>query len=318
MKKIYKLAAVLAAACILFVCSSVAAPQVDMDYSGKLDPFTGLPLGAEGNSTENKMRVNVAGDIWYDREEGRFIIPAGEGTLNIHSTVTDGMMVTDAVAITPDEGVNLVIYRDGEKLEEVDLAYISEPGSYVVASEMSGSNERIMSFTIINSVSGKAKSYSMPSGFLMENAKLNGQEIYFERTYVSLDAEGEYEIDYRCARTDISYKLVFEADYTPPVLKLEGVVDGAKRGEVDISDIEDGAEVYLTLNGERLSGRKVLTQSGDYKIVITDRAGNTTNYEFSILTYFNISSISFITLIILIIIAVIAYLMIERKRLRVR
>ena len=49
-----------------------------------------------------------------------------------------------------------------------------------------------------------------------------------------------------------------------------------------------------------------------------DAAGNTSEYHFTILMYFNLSSLMFMALVVAVAVAVGAYIVISRKRLEVR
>jgi hypothetical protein len=125
-------------------------------------------------------------------------------------------------------------------------------------------------------------------------------------------------VQYECARNGLSYNLQTIIDHTPPTLALENVVNGLARGPVDISDLEEGCKIGITLNGGKMSYREELTLSGDYKIILQDEAGNLTDYEFSILVYFDLSSWIFFAMVMLAVVGTGVYLYLERKRMRVR
>ena len=116
----------------------------------------------------------------------------------------------------------------------------------------------------------------------------------------------------------MSYTLQTVIDHTPPTQALENEVNGLARGPVDISDLEEGCRIGITLNGGKMNYRKELTLSGDYEIVLQDPAGNLTNYEFSILVYFDSNSGIFFALVVLVLVGTGIYLYRERKRVLVR
>jgi hypothetical protein len=150
----------------------------------------------------------------------------------------------------------------------------------------------------------------------------NGEQVaakpQWDRGKVSMSQEGYYRVKYECARSGQSYTLQTVIDHTPPKLALENVVNGLARGPVDISDLEEGCKIGITLNGGKMSYREELTLSGDYKIILQDEAGNLTDYEFSILVYFDLSSWIFFAMVMLTVIGTGVYLYLERKRMRVR
>ena len=72
------------------------------------------------------------------------------------------------------------------------------------------------------------------------------------------------------------------------------------------------------MDGKEINYSKVLNQSGNYKILLSDPAGNTTTYNFTILVYFDTNSMAVAGVMVLLVIALIVYLMLVRKHLKVR
>jgi hypothetical protein len=167
----------------------------------------------------------------------------------------------------------------------------------------------------------------MPAGFAItgvdltvedENGEMVAGKPQWDRNKVSMSEDGVYRVQYECARNGLSYTLQTEIDHTPPTLALENVVNGLARGPVDISDLEEGCKIGISLNGGSMSYREELTLSGDYVIVLQDEAGNLTHYEFSILVYLDANSWIFFALVVLAVAGIGVYLYLERKRMRVR
>ena len=147
---------------------------------------------------------------------------------------------------------------------------------------------------------------------------MNEEPISFEKNYIKLTEEGEYKISYRCLRTNISYQLQLKTDFTGPVLSLAEVKDGKAQGPVDISDAKNAASVTIYHDGEKISRKDVLTESGEYYIELADEAGNKTTYTFTILIYFDGNSWLFFLLMVGSCVLVLIYLVRARRRLRVR
>jgi hypothetical protein len=158
----------------------------------------------------------------------------------------------------------------------------------------------------------------LPAGFEFTEASLNGETIAFEQNYIKLTQEGEYNIQYRCMKTNVSYQLVLKTDFTGPVLSLENVVDGRARGPVDISEAKNAAHISIYHDGEQISRKDVLTESGEYYIELADEAGNKTTYSFTILIYFDGNSWLFLFLVLGSCVGTIIYLIRARRHLRVR
>jgi hypothetical protein len=318
------IAAFLAAAILL----QTTGLAMDLDYSGPIDSFTGTPAGGS-SSFQNQDRVPVSAGIYYDREERAYIYDLGGATgERVSASVADGMIVNEPVRITPSQGLNVRLYRDGDLVENPNLALVEDTGRYVLEAQVLGEQYvRVMSFTVVGATTCLINSYPMPSGFVITDVDLsvkdeNGDWVEaqpkWDRSKVSMSEDGKYRVQYECARNGMSYTLQTVIDHTPPKLALENVVNGLAKGPVDISDLEEDCKIGITLNGGSMSYRKELTMSGDYRILLQDEAGNLTNYEFSILVYFDANSWIFFGLVLLVIAGVGAYLYIERKRMRVR
>ena len=106
---------------------------------------------------------------------------------------------------------------------------------------------------------------------------VNGEEV--KEGYL-FPNEGGYYIDVRnLANTSITYNII--VDLTPPEAALDGVTNnGITSSNVSISWYEDGATA--TLNDEPYKMNAIISASGNYIFILKDRAGNTSNYFFSI------------------------------------
>jgi hypothetical protein len=252
----------------------------------------------------------------------------GASGATVSSNVMDGMIVNESVYITPSQRLEVQLYCNGKLLEGADLSLIKNPGQYVLEARPAGEQYvRVMSFTIVGESTGLISSYPMPASFVVKSVEMaekdeNGEWVaaqpVWDRSKVSMSKEGSYRVQYECARNGMSYTLQTVIDHTPPKLALENVVNGLAKGPVNISDLENGCKIGITLNGGKMSYREELTLSGDYAIMLQDPAGNLTNYEFSILVYFDTSSWIFFGLVVLAVAGTGVYLYMERKRLRVR
>ena len=263
--------------------------------------------------------VYVAGSTYYDSANKAFLYYVdGSSGQTIYSSVADGMITAQAVAVKADAGVAFEVYLDGERIENMSGGPFQEPGEYVVMYMGGAVSERIFSFTIVPEQCNYVTGYKLPMGFEMVNATLNDEPVAFDRDYIKLAEEGEYNIQYQCMKTNVPYEFRVRTDFTGPVLSLEEVIDGVARGPVDISDAKNAAVVNLYHDGEKIARKDILTESGEYYIELADEAGNMTTYSFTILIYFDGNSWLFFLLILAACIGVLIYLMHSRKHLRVR
>ena len=284
-------------------------------YTGPVDSFTGAPLGAaEGDIGGNVILINSM--TGYDRERHMFVTL--QGSRQIYSNVADGMTVTDPVSLILPEGMLCTLYKNGQPAGEVDPLNINEVGAYVLT-EAGGDKMEIMRFTIVNRVTGQLARFEVPDGFEITAALLGGNGVDYKSSYVSMEQEGQYVVEYRCPVTETRYSFSATVDHTAPTLALPGVdEDGYAKGPVDISDLEQGAKIGIWLNEQEISYVSVLTQSGSYRIILEDEAGNTNSYQFVIRVYFNVSGIIFLVVVLAAAVGVGGYVLYSRRHLRVR
>jgi hypothetical protein len=263
--------------------------------------------------------LHIAGSTFYDSVEKTFLYYVNATAAQaVRSNAADGMITNQAVFVKADAGVALEVYLNGERLQSISGGTFQTPGEYVVMYAGGAVSKRLLSFTIVPKLCNSVTSYALPAGFEFTEATLDGEAVAFDKSYIKLTEEGEYNIHYRCVKTNVPYQLLLKTDFTGPVLSLDAVKDGKAQGPVDISDAKNAAHVTIYHDGERIGRKDVLTESGEYYIELTDEAGNKTTYSFTILIYFDGNSWLFFLLIICSCVGVIIYLVRARKRMRVR
>lgn len=300
---------------------SVNAAAVHTEIE-EIDPYTGKPIDTyvEDENAGGYARVWVNETTQYDRGEKMFAYENEKvSPSSIYSSVADGMCVAEPVKIVIPTGITPILFLDGKELENVDYSRIETPGAYTLQATGTGASPtRIMEFRILTKITGKLETFTVPAGFTITDARLNGESVSHDSRSVNLGDEGDYVIDYRCNEAERPYTLEIEVDHTPPTLKLEAVKDHVAKGPVDISDMEEGVTATIMLGNKEIKAKDTLTQSGIYNIVLTDPAGNQTKYSFRILMYLNLSAVGFIILLAVAVAALIIYLMVSRRKLRVR
>lgn len=313
MKKLYSLILLLALAAVF----AMAANAEEIGYSGTLDPYTGL---AEQTVTgkPNTDLIQISDDTFYDQKQNYYIIFADDAQLI--SNIVSGFVVTTPVYIVIPNGINATLYRDGDIVSDPDYDNIRDFGSYVLdISGGSSTSIQPLKFTIVSPETGVINEYRMPKGFRINSVVYDNADIDCDPAVVSLTNEGPYEIRYSCYETKMSYSLNITVDHTPPEITLNGVENGGRsRGKVTIAKDDRDTIVNIYINGERMIYNEELTRSGTYKILATDKAGNTSVYDFIIPVYFNTNGILLVVLLLAIIAAAVAYPFYVRKHLRVR
>lgn len=321
-KNVLRILLSLAMLLTLTTAAWATGPEIDTDYFGPLDTFTGEPTQSTGalGQTLPTDRVWVTNTVQYDRNERMYIFPVGNSAYTVvRASVMDGMVSNRAVRIVPDDGVQVSLFRNGEKMESPDLDNVNLVGEYVLYSGTGlQSDKEILRFTVIGEYTNALMNYNMPDSFQLTEVTCNGEDVYFTRNSVDLSREGAYVIEYRCVRTDVEYTLSYIADFTPPVLALAAVENGIAAGPVDLSDLESGANLSIWHDGEAMNATSTLKASGKYDIIVSDAAGNVNNYSFAIRVYFDGNSIVFFLLILAVLAATAIYILMSKKNLRVR
>ena len=270
-------------------------------------------------ATQADMPLHIAGNTYYDSAEKAFLYYVNTtASQAVRCNIADGMITEQAVSVKADAGVPLEVYLNGERLQSISEGTFQTPGEYVIMYVGGSVPERLFSFTIVPKLCNSVTSYVLPAGFEFTEASLNQESIAFEKNYIKLTQEGEYNIHYRCIKTNVSYQLLLQTDFTGPVLSLEEVKDGKAQGPVDISEVKNAAHVNIYHDGEKISRKDVLTESGEYFIELADEAGNKTTYSFTILIYFDGNSWLFFLLVFASCVGTVIYLVHSRKHLRVR
>jgi hypothetical protein len=302
---------------VLLLNTPVRAFDIDSDYSGVVDTYTGEAVG-DNTTVSMADRVFLDTNVSYDRSNKMFIYTVTGLGSEVGISVCDGMYTTEAVRITMPVEVMYGLYRDGEQIDLTSGEAISTPGSYVLDLSPSATTTQQVRFTILSSVTGKISEYRMPSYFAASEALLNDEPISFTGGVIPMDIEGRYKITYYCQPTGVGYTLSVITDHTPPELALENVIDGVAKGPVSLEDAEPDSTLGIVLNNEPIKAKKKLTESGSYTVTITDAAGNSNIYNFRIQVYFNASAWTFLGILIGLIVIITVYIIVSRKNLRVR
>lgn len=300
---------------VLIPAKSLKAADIDIGYTGPVDPITGEPIS---ENSEPSGIVSITGGNLYDADNKLFMYACADGY--IYSSAADGMIVTGQVDLDITEGLNVFLYKDGEQMSAVP-DYVYEPGTYLFAQSNDISFSEILSFTIVGKTTGELNQYVMPDGFFVKSVYLNGNEQINSYGSVDMNTEGYYEITYRCDDNKTDYVLQVMVDHTAPDITFKGLSDdNTARGPVTIEGMSETDTISVIRYGEQfnIGTDREITSSGDYRVIISDEAGNTVERSFTIMFYLNYRSWVFIGLVIAVVVGIIIALYVARKRLRVR
>lgn len=300
----------------------VQAAEASSDETfGKLDTFTGERISGEqsdSQTTQISEKIWITDNMFYEPEKKAYGYYAGEEI--VYANVADGMIVKGKVSVKVPEAVKAKLYWEGRSMDFTG-GNISRLGSYTVEVTVDATTIQLFSFTIVNSDTNVVLNYNMPEGFRITKATLDGAEIDYTRKFVDMSKEGHYIISYECSKAGVPYTLDVTVDMTPPTVVIEGVdEDGKARGPVAVTHKLEKDTMVITRNGEEYKTMlgSVLTQSGRYVVTVTDPAGNSTEYHFTIMVYLDKSAWIFSALFLVVVIIVTGLFFYFKKNLRVR
>ena len=305
--------------------ASAASGTADITYSGPLDPLTGLPAGSRLTGDDPNYITLREGESGYDLTQKYYVNEVGSRSFT--SSIPNGALLNagaQSVSFTIPGGLSAVLYRNGSALSDADLTDITEEGSYVLDVRESNSSESVsFSFRLLGELTGSVTELSLPSGFAFTYVRLNGEELTTEyNNYTQLLEDGDYDICWSCPAIGRRYTVKFTLDTVAPTLLLPEVVNGEAHSAVTLTDLEQDAYILLTdqKTGETttiLYGDTQIAEAGTYHLAVYDRAGNHTDYDFTIHVYLNISALTAIALALAGIVSLCAYSRYIRKHPRV-
>lgn len=281
-----------------------AGESADIGYSGLLDPMTGLPAG-DRLSGDDPDFVTLHEDAFgYDLAQRCYVNEVG--SLRFTSSIPNGALLNagaQEVSFLIPSGLTAALYRNGNVVADADLTNVTDEGNYLLEVTASNTGESVsFSFRLLGELTGALRELALPAGFSFSYILLNGEELTPEYSnYTTLVEDGTYEVCWSCADIDRRYSVTFTLDTVAPTLSLPEVVNGEAHSAVTLTDLEPNAFVLLTdqKTGETttiLYAETEITQAGTYHLAVYDRAGNHTDYDFTIHVYLNISALAAIAL----------------------
>ena len=283
-----------------------AATDVNIDYEGEIDPYTGEPVNS---SSANEQIVTVMTGVSYDRKSHMFVYSVPNTDYVISCSVASGMVTTETVSLSVPSDLTATLYKNGESVDKTDLTKIKDEGAYSLV--LSGNDSKCTLFV-----------FQVPSGFSLVDVMIDDEKQPYSvgANIVDMQKEGKYVIDYRCTSIEVNFNLSVTIDHTPPEVTFEGIKNGIAKNPVSIKGVEKSDTVKVLRDGEKINLSKdlVIRSPGKYVVTVTDDAGNSVSEKFEIKFYLNEQGWFFGVLILTIIVLAVVYMIMSRKKLRVR
>lgn len=222
------------------------------------------------------------------------------------------------VRIIAKEELTIQMYKNGEQIDYEFEQILNEDGYYQFILTDEIGNQLYSDFLIINTPIKRIETALHESVTITEILKDGeAQELDIVDNILYLVDEGIYKVTVYDNSVNKAFSFTLTLDTTPPTIELVGVENGgATNKEVSTKNpSEKPVTLTVTRNGTELEyelGGK-LKDAGDYKIIVTDVAGNQSEYEFRIYYSYNGATIALFGGLLAIVVLIIIFLVGTRK-----
>lgn len=227
--------------------------------------------GQESDSGQEDREASGRSQVYLE-DEKMYLVTLENG-FTFRSSVPEGMLINQSVAIYPGEG-EYTLYRGEEEVSLNERQETAEYGSYRL---VSGDYE----FTFeINNTYVNRDTFTAPKGTRISTASFNGNTLDTgEGTLLTMETDGSYLVTLKGDYGEI-LEVELNRDTEPPAVEVR--IEG-QTAQISYAS-KDLASVTLSKNGgepREFNGFSI-TETGNYILTVTDRAGNQTLKEFSL------------------------------------
>lgn len=221
-------------------------------------------------------------------------------TADYEINTVDGFVSNDDVVIKANEELTISLSKDGEPFAYEFGTSITEEGNYIAHISDAYGNIAEVSFRVQKTVVLNDFAHDF-TGVNIVSSTCNG-----EACELNFAADGKYEIT--ATDGEKEYTFTVTLDRVAPEIVLNGAENGGEtKSEVVVESISEEADITVYYNGEKIEYRvgASVSELGEYRIVVTDAAGNTREYTFTIVYGLNGGAIALIVIFVLLIVGII-------------
>ncbi len=249
--------------------------------------------------SENLIQViNPDLELDYSPTTGMFTYTLPDGEY-FSSNIPSGGWASIRTQLEVSEDLNVYrVLRDGEPVDFSDGLVFDLPGSYRVTmwdNELGikgDTSYRIdFCFVLYSPAPRNVSHINAPMGFMVSSVSLDGMaKATDSRDYVQLEEDGNYEILFEDPKGTIRWQMDIERDTSAPALYFTPDIKSGRVSEyVDFTASDRDADIRILWNGQQVEAYSPrLAMDGHYQITITDQAGNSRQYEFTLRKGFDI------------------------------
>ncbi len=296
----------------------------DIGYNGMLDQYTGgVPEVNEGAAGDSQLVYMITEDYGFDSSSRMYVnYVRGDKNKYYFSSLPKGIITNGSISFQMGSRNQYALYRNGERVTDMDISNIVQEGAYVLETFGQGSSDaERFEFTIVQTLTNSLEQFLIPEGFRFTEVDVNGEQAAAPSgTVYQMPSDGRYRFVFECGEIGMSYTVQVEKDTVAPMLEFMGLIDGIAKGPVTMLRRDEDAVVEILRDGLEISVpySGVLEEYGDYVVSIRDKAGNFTEYRFTIRIYFTMMSMVVFLLLIMIAAGLLGYYRYVKTHLRVR
>ena len=221
-------------------------------------------------------------------------------TADYEINTVDGFVSNDDIVIKANEELTISLSKDGETFAYEFGASLTEEGNYIAHISDSYGNTAEVSFRVLKTTVLNDFAHDF-TGVNIVSSTCNG-----EACELNFAADGKYEIT--ATDGEKEYTFAVTLDRVAPEIVLNGAENGGEtKSEVVVESISEEADITVYFNGEKIEYRvgASVSELGEYRIVVTDAAGNTREYTFTIVYRLNGGAVALIVIFVILIVGII-------------
>lgn len=235
-------------------------------------------------------------------------------SVSYSANIGNGLIASENVQIVNGEKLTVTVTKDNQIIDYMFGQQLDEEGSYKVLMQDAYGNEKSLEFRIVKGVK-RTLDYTLGESVFVLNIDRNGEAVSPDGNRLNFTESGLYTVT---AEVDgKAYSFVLELDSTAPTLELIGVKDGGVSGKsVTLDNLSEQATVEVYKDGELIKYElgNELSEYGEYRVVVTDEAGNQTEYTFTLKHILNGGAVALIVIGIIVLVGGVAAVLIMRKK----
>ena len=247
----------------------------------------------------------------YDPMIGKYRVTLENG-IELISTVPEGYIGPDSVGLTVQDDAlpEIKLYRNDELQDFVNGNSLMESGVYRLVAD-----GKAYTFRIVSQASD-LEYYPAPAGMRFTGLFLGDEPQNLQSDQLlAMDSDGIYTI-FMEGNAGEELEVVLKKDTEAPEVQV--TIDGGNASIQYLSD--DIAEIALVKNGTNVDGfhGTIISSPGNYRLTVSDAAGNETVREFALKYQINLYGIAAVFMCILIVIGAAVFVYHTKRNMKIR